>query len=262
MTMQTPPTSVQRDNLNIGIYLAGRPHGAELDDILQAALGYNPNGPYPANSFERYERRFRNAQAVGRDHLRTRSAGYFTFNAMPFGNGYVYKITWYTWVNPQTHVCQTVPMMSLDLRRMRQVRDKDLRTREATTRSIRTAHDIEEERQAIARGDYTGLQMIQARMVEDGALGEILTGWHGLGYANIEDIIPQLPAYMTRSVIFNFQRTAATINRLNGQLHQEHARIAQQLSHWIMLQTGVPNNAPQLALQDAIRRVTMPPPPP
>jgi hypothetical protein len=256
MTLPTPPTSIQRNNLNIGVYLAGRPHGAPLEDILQVALGYNPNGVYPTNSFERYERIFRKAQAIGREHLRNRTPGYFTFNAMPFGNGYVYKITWYTWVNPQTHICQTVPMMSLDLRGMRQIRDKDLRTREATVRSIRTADDIEEERQAIARGDYSGLQMIQSRMVEDGALGEILSGWHGLGYANIEEIIPQLPAYLTRNINFNFQRTAATINRLNNQLHQEQARIMQQLSNWVMLQTGVPNNAPQLALQDAIRRLT------
>ena len=85
MTTNTPPTQIQRDNLNIGIYLAGRRYGAQLEDILQAALGYNPNGQFPINSFERFEQRFRTAQAAGRDHLRTRVAGDFTFNAMPFG---------------------------------------------------------------------------------------------------------------------------------------------------------------------------------
>ncbi len=52
ISQNSPLTQNQRDNLNIGIYLCGRPYGASLDDVLQAALGYNPNGNYPANSFE------------------------------------------------------------------------------------------------------------------------------------------------------------------------------------------------------------------
>lgn len=256
MTMTTPLTQVQRDNLNIGIFLVGRRYGSPLDQILQSALGYNPNGAYPTNSFEQYERRFRTAQRVGRDHFRARVSGYFTFNAMPFGQIYVYKVTWYTWVNPQTGDCQIVPMLSLDLGRMRQLRDRDLNTRITTTRSIRAAHDIEEERQAIASQDFQALQAIQARMVEDGSLGEILSGWHGLPYADIEQILPQLPSHTFNRMTFDFQRTARNINRLNNRLREEQARISRQLLGWVMLQTGLPSNAPQLALQDAITRIT------
>ena len=93
-------------------------------------------------------------------------------------------------------------------------------------------------------------------MVEDGSLGEILSGLHGLEYANIEQIITQLPGQMTQNVTYNFQNTAAIINRLNNQLRQEQAKIAQQLSAWVMLQTGVPNNAPQLALTRCYRAST------
>ncbi len=256
MAMTAPLTQTQRDNLNIGIFLAGRHDGAQLDPILQAALGYDPNGIYPTNSWERYEYRFRSAQQVGRDRYRDRIAGYFTFNAMPFGRIYIYKITWYTWCNPQTGVCQIVPMMSLDLGRMRDFRDKDLVTRINTTRSIRTAHDIEEERKAIARQDYPALQAIQARMVEDESLGEILSGWHGLPYADIQEIIPRLPDYLHGNIRLSFQQAAENIQRINRRLRQEQSRLASQLSSWVILQTGLPNNAPQLALQDAIARIT------
>lgn len=256
MTMPAPLTEAQRDNLNIGIFLAGRPHGAPLDQILQATVGYNPNGPYPYNSFERYEYRFRNAQKIGRERYRSRVAGYFTFNAMPFGGTYYYKVTWYTWYNPQTNNCQIVPMVSLDLGRMRDFRDRDLDTRRATNRSIRAAHNIEEERQAIARQDYQALQNIQARMIEDESLGEILSGWHGLPYADIEEIIPQLPDYFQGNIRFRFQQAAGNIRRINQRLRDEQASLALQLSNWVILQTGLPNNAPQLALQDAITRIT------
>lgn len=253
--MTTASLQEQRDNLNIGIFLAGRRYGAPLDQILQAALGYNPQGTYPNNSVERYERRFRAAQRLGREKFRAREPGYFTFNAMPFGDTYIYKATWYTWLNPSTRVCQIVPLMSVDLARMRQVRDRDLSTREATTRSIRAAHDIEEERRAIASGDFRSLQAIQARMVEDGSLGEILSGLHGLPYGDLEQVLPQLPGYTFGNLTYEFQRTARSINRLRHKMRQEQARIARQLSNWVMLQTGLPNNAPQLALHEAVTRL-------
>ena len=256
MTMHAPLTQVQKDNLNIGIYLAGRRTGAPLDQILQAALGYNPNGAYPTNSFDKYERRFRDAQRVGRDRYRARVAGYFTFNAMPFGQTYYYKITWYTWCNTQTGVCQIVPMVSIDLGRMRQFRDRDLNTRRATSRSVRTAANIEEERLAIERQDYQALQEVQSRMVEDESLGEILSGWHGLPYADIEEIIQRLPGYLQGGMRFSFQREADNIRRTHRKLRDEQSRLAGQLSNWVTLQTGLPNNAPQLALQDAISRIT------
>jgi len=256
MIMPAPLTQVQRDNLNIGIFLAGRPYGAPLAQILRAALGYDPNGTYPTNSLERYEYRFRTAQRVGRDRYRARVEGYFTFNAMPFGQIFVYKITWYTWLNPQTGHCQIVPMVSLDLSRMRQLRDQDLDTRRATARSIRTAHNIEEEWRTIERQDYQALQDVQARMVEDESLGEILSGWHGLPYADIEEIIPQLAGHLQGSTRYSFQQAAANITRIHRRLRQEQTRLASQLSSWVILQTGLPNNAPQLALQDAITRIT------
>ena len=159
--MPTPSIQAQRDNLNVGIFVAGRRFGAPLDQILSVALGYNPSGAPPTNVIEIYDRRFRAAQRAGRDSFRNRTPGYFTVNAMPFGHTYVYKTTWYTWVNPQTNSCQIVPMMSTDLNRMRQLRDKDLRTRESTTRSVRAAHDIEEERRAIANQDFQALQLVQ-----------------------------------------------------------------------------------------------------
>ena len=221
--MPTPLAQVQRDNPNIGIFLAGRPYGAPIDHILQAALGYNPSGTYLTNSFERYEYQFRTAQRVGRERYRARVPGYFTVNAMPFGRIYVYKITWYIWLNLQTGNCQIVPMVSLALRRMRRLRDRDLDTRRATTRSMRAAHDIEEERQAIARQDYQALQDIQVRMAEDESLGEILSGWHGLPCADIEEIIPQFPAYLQGNMRFSFQRAADNIRRINQRLRQEQA---------------------------------------
>ena len=81
----TPTAQQQRDNLNIGLYLAGAKFGATLDQILQSELGYKPNGAPPSNYVEPFERRFRAAQRVGREALKNRTPGYFTFNAMPFG---------------------------------------------------------------------------------------------------------------------------------------------------------------------------------
>jgi hypothetical protein len=252
MTRRTPLTQVQRDNLNIGIYLAGRNYGAQLDQILQQALGFIPGG---ARTVEYYERRFRTAQAVGRDNLRERIPGYFTFNAMPFGRQYFYKVTWYTWTNQTTMRCQIVPMNLSDINSMRRLRDQDLETRKATARSVRAADDIQEERQAIARQDYRSLQNIQARMVEDESLGEILSGWFGLPYADIQQILPRLPEHTFHKMTLDFQRTAQKINALNSRLKEEQARIAGQLMGWVMLQTGLPNNAPQLAIQDAVARL-------
>ena len=187
-----PAIQTQRDNLNIGIYLARSVHGATLDQILQVVLRYSPNGPDPV---EPYMQRFRNAQRAGRDAFRRRIPGYFTFNAMPFGGTYIYKTTWYVWVNPQSRFPQTVPLFAGDLASMRRLRDRDLSTREATTRSVSTADNIGEQQQAFQRQDWTALQAIQARMVEDGSLGEILSGHHGIPYADIQEIIPQLQNY-------------------------------------------------------------------
>lgn len=251
--MTTPSVRSQRDNLNIGLYLARSPHGSELDPILRDVLGYDPSRPHDR---ERYDARLRTAQAIGRDAFRDRRPGYFTFNAQPFGQTWVYKVTWYVWVNPQTGTAQTVPIPSGDLRSMRERRDKELDTRTGTARSIRTAHDIADERDAISRGDFQDLTSIRQRMLEDDSLGEILSGLHGLPFADIKDILPQLPDATFGSMRLEFQRTAGKINRLQHQLRQEHARISDQLASWVMLQTGLPNNAPQLALRDAQTRLS------
>ena len=97
-----------------------------------------------------------------------------------------------------------VPLPPGDLASMRRLRDRDLETRQVTNRSIRTAHDIEDQRQAIARGDQQTLEVVQSRMIEDGTLGEILSGYHGLPYADIQDIMPQLA---NESGMFQFQRS-------------------------------------------------------
>ncbi len=244
-----PSVQTQRDNLTIGLYLAHGRFGATLDDIVQVALGYSPNSSRPR---EYYVGRFRNAQRVGRDAFRNRTPGYFTFNAMPFGDRYIYKATWYVWVNPQSSHPQTVPLPVGDLAAMRRLRSRDLSTREATTRAVRTADNIEEQRQAVQRQDWPTLQGVQARMIEDGSLGEILSGFHGLPYADIQDVIDKLPS---RSALFQFQKDAKQIQRLDRNLRRAYASLGQQLTNWVMLQTGVPSNAPQLALQQAQQRL-------
>ena len=135
---------------------------------------------------------------------------------------------------------------------MRRLRDRDLSTREGTARNIRTADNIEEQRQAIERQDWSSLREIESRMTEDGSIGEILSGFHGLPYAELQDIIPQLP---NRAMLFQFQRQAQHIQQISRRLEQEQAALSQQLTAWVMLQTGVPNDAPQLALQQAQDRL-------
>ena len=244
-----PSIQTQRDNLTIGLYLAHGRFGATLDDIVQIALGRSPNSALPR---EYYANRFRNAQRAGRDAFVRRVPGYFTFNAMPFGSRYIYKATWYVWINPQTGQPQTVPLPAGDLASMRRLRNQDLSTREATARSVRAADNIEEQRQAVHRLDWPTLQAVQSRMIEDGSLGEILSGFHGLPYADIQEVIDQLP---NRSMLFQFQRDAKQIRRLDRSLRQAYTSLGRQLTNWVMLQTGVPNNAPQMALQQAQRRL-------
>ena len=244
-----PSIQTQRDNLNIGLYLAHGRFGATLQDVLQAALGYIHDGPV---SVESHERRFRVAQSVGRDAFRNRVPGYFVFNAMPFGGQYIYKATWYVWIHPRTGQTQTVPLVTGDLASMRRLRDKDLKTREGTARSVRTAHNIDEQRQAVQRQDWSSLGNIHARMIEDGSIGEILSGFHGLPYADIEEVIDELP---NRTMLFRFQREASHIRELSRRLRQAQQQVGQQLTNWVMLQTGVPNDAPRLALEQAQQRL-------
>ena len=253
MTSRTPSVEEQRDNLSIGIYLSTHPHGVKLDQVLEVVLGYDPqNTPHLR---EHYMRRFQRAQIVGRDKHKNREPGYFTFNAVRFGHAYLYKTLWYVWVNPQTGDAQTVPLFAGDLVPMQRNRDKDLATRKATVRSIRTASNIEEQRQAIQRGDYRALQLIHEQMTEDETLGEILTGLHGIPYAEIQEILPQLPSQTFGSMTISFQKSAQEIKRYQKRLRQEQNRVSDQLLKWVMLQTGLPRNAQQQALQDAANRL-------
>ena len=253
MPGRTPTIEEQRDNLSIGIYLSTHPHGVRLDQILEVVLGYDPQNP--THSHDHYVQRFRKAQGVGRDKFKERVPGYFTFNAVPFGRIYVYRTLWYVWVNSQTGDAQTVPLFAGDLVPMQRLRDKDLATRRATARSIRTAANIEEQRQAVERGDYRTLQAIHEQMAEDETLGEILTGLHGIVYADIEEILPQLPDSTFGGLRLSFQQTAREIRRYQRRLKQAQARVSRELMTWVMLQTGLPRDAQQLALQDAAERL-------
>ena len=245
-----PPTiQQQRDNLTIGLFLAHGIHGATLEQILQVPLGYIPDGNLPVTHFDRS---FREAQRVGREAFKERRSGYFTFNAMSFGGRYIYKATWYVWENPQSGHSQTVPLFAGDLAAMERQRSKDLRTRTATARSISAADNIHEQQRAIQANDWTRLHEIQARMIDDGSLGEILSGFHGLPYADIQEVIEGLGHY---PAMFQFQKDAKEVRKFSYRLKKAEADLSQRLMSWVMLQTGVPNNAPELALQQAERRL-------
>lgn len=244
-----PSVQTQRDNLEIGIYLYRGTYGNTLDNILQVALGYNPSS---GRRVEVYERRFRTAQRAGREAFRRRTPGYFTFNAMPFGGQYIYKDTWYVRINAQTGQAQTVPLPVGDLASMQRLRARDRDTRKETSRSVDTAHNIEEQRQALKRQDWASLQEINGRMIEDESLGEILSGFHGLPYVDIQNVIDKLPS---QHAIFRFQKDAKQIRQLDRRLRQAYMSLGRQLTNWVMLQTGVPSNAPQAALKQAQQRL-------
>jgi hypothetical protein len=254
--MATPSIQTQRDNLTIGLFLClKRPYGATLHDILTVCLGYNSEGTYPTNSLEVYERRFREAQRIGRDRLRDRIPGYFTFNAMPFGTTYVYKATWYSWINDKTRSAQMVPVVTTDLKAMRVLRDKDLKTRQTTNRTVRAADNVHEQREALAQRDVDRLLGIEKIMLGDGSLGELVSGFHGLPYADLEILLPRLRRYNFGSIRLSFQNSAKEIVKLRRRLLQEEEKLGTQLIKWVTLQTGLPSDARRLALEDAQRRL-------
>ena len=200
-----------------------------MDQILRVVFSYDPNGVPPFNYPEPFERRFRAAREAGRDAFKNRIPGYFVFNAMPFGHVYIYKALWHVWVNPQTNRPQVVLLPSGDLASMRQLRDRDLDTRQSTNRSIRAADNIGEQRRALARGDWQAIQQIQSRMVDDGSLGEIISGHYGLPYADIQELIPQLA---NERGMFKFQRDAKNVRKHERRLMQSKASFAQQIG-WL-----------------------------
>ena len=251
--MTTPAVQGQTDNLAIGLFLTKHQFGAERESILQE-MGWNPGGGGDRAPFER---RFRYAQEVGRDARRDRRAGYFSWNAQPFGEIFIYKVTWYVWRNPQTSVDQTVPMFSADLQGMRDFRDKYLDTLTSTTRGIRARHDLEALEDAESRGDRQDVQFVQRRMLKDGGLGETLSGYFGLPYADMEELISQLPNHVLSSMNFDFQRSIQKVERLQDELEKEKVKISDQIHRLAILRSGLPRNAYQLALRDAEDRLSL-----
>lgn len=246
-----PSVQVQRDNIAVGLYLAGQPFGATLDDVLEQALGYDP----ASASRARYESRFRAAQAAGYEQYAARVPGYFTVSAQPFGAGYVYKAMWYTWLNPNTGQCAAVLVSDTDLEPMRRRRDRDLRTRKRNVRAIRAADNVQQQREAIGRGDVAAVEAIQSRMGEDETLGEILTNQLGLPYAEIGPVLEAIAAGNHYTPIgFSFVQSARRLRRLEDAAAREKQRVTRQLANWITIRSGVPGNARQLALADARTR--------
>ena len=250
--MTTPAVPGQIDNLAIGLYLTKHRFGVELDSILQE-MGWNPSA---TGDRDRFVRRFRHAQAIGRDARRDRRAGYFSWNAQPFGETFVYKVTWYVWRNPQTSVDQTVPMFISDLQGMRDFRDKYLDTLTSTTRGIRARHDLEALEDAESRGDRHDVRFVQSRMLKDGGLGEILSGYFGLPYADMEELISQLPSDMLNRTNFDLKRSVQKMERLQDELEKEKVKISDQVHKLALVRSGLPRNAYQLALRDAEDRLS------
>ena len=248
--MTTPTIQGQRDNLQIGLFLSRNQYGAEKDDILRQ-IGWN-GAPGTRN---RFESRFDYAQAIGRDARRDRRAGYFSWNAQPFGTIFVYKATWYVLHNQQNGLNQPIPLFNADLRSMREYRDRYLDTLTSTTRGIRAAHDEQELRDAEGRGDLPGARNIRSRMFSDGALGELLTGYYGIPYADIPQILDQL-ALGNGSNLFRFQRTARKMIQLQNDLLRNSAILTEELKRLALVQGDVPANAQQLALTDAANRLS------
>ena len=82
-------------------------------------------------------------------------------------------------------------------------------------------------------------------MFSDGALGELLTGYYGIPYAEIPQILDQL-ALGNGSNLFRFQ----------NDLLRSSAFLTEELKRLAEVQGDVPANAQQLALTDAANRLS------
>lgn len=246
-----------RNNLNIGLTLAVQyPYGLALDDLLIQALGYTPGGSWPLGDRDYYIAKLRNAQNIGLRNYALRQPGYFTINAQPFGNIFVYKAVWYTWPNPATGTTCIVLVCNTDLVPMRRWRGKYLETRAATTRSVRAADNLVRQDRALARQDMQEMRNIQAGMVQDGTLSEVVTGLLGVPYVEVADMLNLLSQGSPYgSAQFNFTQQAQRIRQLENRLAGEQAAIVRSLSNLIAIRQGLPGNAQQLALQDASQRL-------
>ncbi len=246
----------QKDNLNIGLTLVQHPYGLPLDDVLTQALGYTPGDSWPIGDRDYYISRLRQAQNLGLRNYTLREAGYFTINAQPFGNIFLYKAVWYTWPNPTTGTTCTVLVSNTDLVPMRRWRDRSLETRIGTTRSVRAADNLVRQNRALARQAMQEVRNIQAGMVQDGTLSEIVTGLLGVPYVDVADMLNLLSqGNPYGSVQFNFTRQAQKIRQLETKLADEQVRIVHSLANLISARQDLPQNAKQLALQDARNRL-------
>jgi len=246
-----------RDNLTIGITLAdGYPHGLELDQLLIVALGYTPSASWPIGDRGHSISRLHTAQHIGERKYVLREPGYFTINAMPFGNIFIYKTVWYTWLNPAVGKTCTVPVCNTDLTPMRRWRDKYLETRTRSTRSVRAADNLIRQGKALNRGDKKEVHQIQHGMVEDGTLGEIVTGLLGVPYVEVPTMLNELSkGNPYGSAKFNFSRQAQKIMDLEQRLADEQTKVVKSLTNLISARQQLPSNARQLALQDAKNRL-------
>lgn len=250
----------QRDNLNIGLTLADDPRyrfGCVLEELLTEALGYTPGEAGLIGDREYNISRLRQAQNLGLRKYALREAGYFTINAQPFGNIFVYKAVWYTFYNPNTDRTCTVLVCNTDLSPMRRWRDQNLATRTRTTGSVRAADNLIRQDRALDRGDTQEVRNIQAGMVRDGTLSEVITGLLGVPHVDVPDMLDLLSEgnpYGTAQ--FNFTRQAQQIRGLENRLADAQAGIVQSLSNLIAARQSLPGNAVRLAIRDARQRLT------
>ena len=246
-----------RDNLTIGLTLAEQyPYGLPLEPLLVLTLGYTPGGPWPIGDRDHHISRLRQAQSMGGRKYALREPGYFTINAQPFGNIFIYKAVWYTWPNPATGTTSVVLVCSTDLATMRRWRDQYLETRTRSTRSVRAADNLVRQDKALTRGDTQAVQTVQAGMVTDGTLGEIITGLLGVPYVDVPttlNLLSQGNPY--GSAQYYFTKQAQRIRQLERRLAHEQTGVVRQLSKFISAKQGLPQNAVQLALSDARGRL-------
>jgi hypothetical protein len=93
-------------------------------------------------------------------------------------------------------------------------------------------------------------------MVEDEAIGEILTGLFGLPYADVKSMMPQIAQGITgQRIRHSFQQRAQKIVRLSEDILKEQAHLVRELYQYASIRAGLPPNARQLALEDAATRV-------
>lgn len=245
-----------RDNLSAGLFLAERPYGAPLDDVLTQALGYDPDTSGPVGQRERYERRFRRAQDLGQTKYHERTPGYFTIHAQPFGNTFLYRAVWYIWTNPESRVNQAVLVAHADFAAARHRRERDLATRERNVRGLAAADDLNQWGHAIARGDDRSALAIEASIVEGDALGELLTNRFGLPFAEMAPVlekIAQRDAFT--DVRLSFERDAKKLRRLRADMRKVERRVGDELIKWVNLRTGLPPDAQHRAIADARQRL-------